>query len=858
MGDTTSVTLRPGQLSPFWPGNNDRVNVSIDGDTGQTTHHQFSLSIISPMVLPMADNQSLPVLTIKIHPDPIKNTTVISFHSYADIGGLLKIENLCRSTSIKFIQSVTSGSGQLYALVPNQSILYPWDSPSDKRELEWLIVGAQERKWNTLTFNQAMQEGSVTSNVIGNDDDDDIDIVTCYWMTVFDGSLLVLRYFDHDDDIKFTKKMREHSDLADFQCFCSLEGVGLSLVNDSPKEVAYCTISSSPTVWKKKHKDEWTMIDVEESALLETAWRAGDTQCVIGDRKYDLNKMVISSKGSTGDDGYVSRSFNPGIWVWSSIYSQRLSIDVRLGHVQIDNQLDNVELPTHVVFSTRNDSVDVSLPFLKFLLTVNSHNDIRDVEECVLHVRPTQLNLELGLVAAILPFSDVLTTKHEVLENDKSLIERSLRDILHIDSLIEVRTVSHINMLQIAQTSVTVNYTTAGDYDLSSQWGKVVDALIHFAFITKGIFDINLKSVSISNEIVDIEQIKRLLWGHYKNEMMFQFQKLALGLDVIGSPHKLFNSFQTGTKDLITLSYQGVTDGEGSNIALGVKSFLGHFIEGSAESGARSTGALSSLLLAATDIEYQRKHRYTRQAINDGDLTSNVKLGSTFFIRGVIHGTTDIIVKPITGASNDGFEGFMKGFGRGTVSVLVKPTLGAIDLAKYIMEGIRSAVDDEFGLETSRLPRLIHCDKIITPYNSHDAEGLYIIHHLSTPLFNEDYMYHEWLPANGKSNASSMVVVVTSKQIMQLRKSRKHYQLEWSTNLENIVKTEALHFVIEDQTEECPGLLLVYKEDKLIRKKEQKFVLKLENTEAAKIIEDKINSARSHLSISNKLHTTSS
>ena len=35
-----------------------------------------------------------------------------------------------------------------------------------------------------------------------------------------------------------------------------------------------------------------------------------------------------------------------------------------------------------------------------------------------------------------------------------------------------------------------VNYTTAGDYDLSTQWGKVVNALIHFAAITKASFDI--------------------------------------------------------------------------------------------------------------------------------------------------------------------------------------------------------------------------------------------------------------------------------------------------------------------------------------------------------------------------------
>ena len=55
----------------------------------------------------------------------------------------------------------------------------------------------------------------------------------------------------------------------------------------------------------------------------------------------------------------------------------------------------------------------------------------------------------------------------------------------------------------------------------------------------------------------------------------------------------------------------------------------------------------------------------------------------------MLYGATDIVVKPITGAATEGFEGFLKGLGRGAVSVLVKPTLGVVDLAKYTMEGIR-------------------------------------------------------------------------------------------------------------------------------------------------------------------------
>ena len=96
---------------------------------------------------------------------------------------------------------------------------------------------------------------------------------------------------------------------------------------------------------------------------------------------------------------------------------------------------------------------------------------------------------------------------------------------------------------------VAVAYTTAGEYDLSSEWGQVVNAIIHFALITRGSFNVrlaycrdsiirsccmyfktdqllidvfvfSLKSVHITNEITEFSQVKRTLYGHYKNEVI--------------------------------------------------------------------------------------------------------------------------------------------------------------------------------------------------------------------------------------------------------------------------------------------------------------------------------------------------
>ena len=49
---------------------------------------------------------------------------------------------------------MSSGSGQLYTLSPDQSILYTWDSPAGERQLKWQVIGAVERDWHTLLFEQ--------------------------------------------------------------------------------------------------------------------------------------------------------------------------------------------------------------------------------------------------------------------------------------------------------------------------------------------------------------------------------------------------------------------------------------------------------------------------------------------------------------------------------------------------------------------------------------------------------------------------------------------------------------------------------------------------------------------------------
>lgn len=46
-------------------------------------------------------------------------------------------------------------------------------------------------------------------------------------------------------------------------------------------------------------------------------------------------------------------------------------------------------------------------------------------------------------------------------------------------------------------------------------------------------------------------------------------------------------------------------------------------------------------------------------------------------------------MKPITGAKEEGVEGFFKGFGKGMVGLVTRPTAGVIDFASGSFDAVK-------------------------------------------------------------------------------------------------------------------------------------------------------------------------
>lgn len=59
------------------------------------------------------------------------------------------------------------------------------------------------------------------------------------------------------------------------------------------------------------------------------------------------------------------------------------------------------------------------------------------------------------------------------------------------------------------------------------------------------------------------------------------------------------------------------------------------------------------------------------------------------FFQGVVDGVSGVFTKPISGAKEEGVEGFFKGVGKGMVGLVTRPTGGVIDFASGSLNAVK-------------------------------------------------------------------------------------------------------------------------------------------------------------------------
>lgn len=243
---------------------------------------------------------------------------------------------------------------------------------------------------------------------------------------------------------------------------------------------------------------------------------------------------------------------------------------------------------------------------------------------------------------------------------------------------------------------------------------------------------------------------------------------------------KLFSTVSSGVSDMFYEPLLGfeITRPQdfGINVVKGTGSLFKKTLFGVSDTLAKFTGSLGKGLSVATMDEKFQVNRLRRNRPRHA--ISGVADGATNLAKSITSGVSGIFTKPIEGAKAEGLGGFFKGLGKGVVGVVAKPVVGVFDLASSVTEGIKNTTtvfDKE--LERVRLPRHISADKIIRPYNLHEANGLEYLQRIAKGKYRtEKYIAHLELDSSSEPSQNSIILLTNTRLFLFYT---RNLEIEW-------------------------------------------------------------------------------
>ncbi|KAK7755824.1 Vacuolar protein sorting-associated protein 13 [Diatrype stigma] len=298
---------------------------------------------------------------------------------------------------------------------------------------------------------------------------------------------------------------------------------------------------------------------------------------------------------------------------------------------------------------------------------------------------------------------------------------------------------------------------------------------------------IRLNALLLENTRVTMPVLTQLFSNHYSQEVLYQVHKIIGSADFLGNPVGLFNSISSGVTDAFYEPYQGLITADkpedlGLGIAKGATSFVKNAVYGFSDSFSKVTGSFGKGLAAATlDKQFQDRRRITRARNRPKHALFGVTAGANSFFTSVASGLGGVARKPLEGAEQEGAAGFFKGVGKGFIGLATKPAVGVLDFASNVSEGIRNTttVFDGSELDRVRLTRFVPADGIVRPYSGREALGQFWLKQVDNgKYFSEQYIAHLELPRE------DMVVMVTYSRILLIRSRR--LTTEWDIPLKEV------------------------------------------------------------------------
>ncbi|KAL1509353.1 hypothetical protein ABEB36_004107 [Hypothenemus hampei] len=677
-------------------------------------------------------------------------------------------------------------SVQIRTLKSESLVLYTWENPSGPRKIAW------EKAHKIEIENDLRKDGCGSFHVSDHE---------IFWSSFLDGMQRVLLFTEQRELAQNATNVFE---IIQQEITLSLHGFGLSLVNNlTRQEIMYIGIASSGVIWEtcKANRKRYKPLDTKESTHIENAYQhymlqqnTSDTSIsgtVLIDNKieidFELQQMYKPRKRK------IRRTFQTGVWLNMKSSPSQMQLHAKINRVQIDNQMYDCIFPVVLapVPPPKSVAVDSGIkPFVEVsivqLLIKNSQ--IRQFKYFKVLVQEFHIKVDLGFVNALV---DMMQKSENSDEEDRLLFEKDMGVVnealySHASDKALQGQKSFYDLLHFSPLKIHVSFSLAAGSSAgqSASTPNFLNVLLQGVGVTlTDLQDVVFKLSFFERDYIFLnqQQLVKEATSHYVGQLIKQLYVLVLGLDVIGNPYGLVIGISKGVEDLFYEPFQGAIQGPSEfaeGLALGVRSLFGHTVGGVMGAATRITGAMGKGIAALTfDEDFQRKRR-DQMNKKPATMQEGIARSGKGLVMGVFDGVTGVFTKPVSGAKEQGVEGFFKGLGKGAVGLVTRPAAGLVDFASGSLDVVKRVT--EVGEDTLRLrpPRFLQADGLVRPYNTIEAEGHKLLIELNKGKFaaTDIYVYHR--------------VIIEKKEVVLLTNKRLAYichndlfggwQIDWS------------------------------------------------------------------------------
>ncbi|XP_021940255.1 vacuolar protein sorting-associated protein 13 isoform X3 [Zootermopsis nevadensis] len=776
------IKVKPGECSPLWPRSKDqkkemRVRIQDTSDMSAP----FSYSTVHTTMLKLFNKYG----GVNVDVQMTEGAVYVTFSLYSPGMAPALILNHTNDA----LSLWEKGSNNIITLQPRERLLYAWENPTGSHCVVW---NAGKKKEIT---DELRKDG--IGECQQNEDQQ------MWWVSFLDGMQRVL-LFTLDMSIARDAQSAGELETIDKEITVSVHGLGLSLINNvSRVEVMYIGIASSGVIWEtcKSNKQRFKPLSVKDCLAVEEAFVRYNMEVNVG--KAVNTRVLVDSKTEVDFENEemlrpfkrrLRRTFQTGLWFQMKTSPHQLQLHAKVNRLQVDDQMYDCVFPVVLapVPPPKSVAADSALkPFaeLSIVQRIMPHSKVQQFKYFKVLIQEFHVKVDMGFINALLELFEAEEVSEaeemRLFEEDRQLVDKPL--LSHVTLVSTQEQKNFYDLLHFSPLKIHLSFSLSGGSGpkaLGQETPQFMNVLLQSLGVTlTDVQDVVFKLAYFERQYSFLTQHQLIseVTMHYVGQSVKQLYVLVLGLDVIGNPYGLVLGLTQGVEDLFYEPFQGAIQGPGEfaeGLVLGVRSLFGHTVGGAAGAVSRITGAMGKGIAALSfDKDYQRKRR---EAMNQRP--ANVQMGlaqsGKGLVMGVVDGVSGVFLKPISGAKQEGVEGFFKGVGKGVMGLVTRPTAGVIDFASGSFDAVKRAAEMSDEITRLRPPRFFQQDGLVRPYVRREAEGNKLLQELEKGRYaTTDIYVHHMAIGPGSRDA----LMLTDKRVMYIVHSDIFggWQVDW-------------------------------------------------------------------------------